>query len=40
MKIFHMYLKQHLGPKVTSELVVECLKALSALAGLNEITLV
>jgi ribonuclease HI len=28
------------GLKVTSELVAECLKALSALAGLNEVTLV
>jgi ribonuclease HI len=28
------------GPKVTSELVVECLNALSALAGLNEVTLI
>jgi ribonuclease HI len=28
------------GPKVTSDLVAECLNALSALAGLNEVTLV
>jgi hypothetical protein len=28
------------GPKVTSELVLECLNALSALAGLNGVTLV
>jgi hypothetical protein len=28
------------GPKVTSELVVECLNALSTLAGRNEVTLV
>jgi ribonuclease HI len=28
------------GPKVTSELVVECLNALSALSGLNEVTLI
>jgi ribonuclease HI len=28
------------GPKVTSELVAECVNALSALAGLNEVTLV
>jgi ribonuclease HI len=27
------------GPKVTSELVAECLNALSALADLNEVTL-
>jgi ribonuclease HI len=33
-------LKALSGPKVTSELVVECLNALSALAGLNEVTLV
>jgi hypothetical protein len=30
----------HDGPKVTSELVAECLNALTALAGLNEVTLV
>jgi hypothetical protein len=32
-------LKALSSPKVTSELVVECLNALSALAGLNEVTL-
>jgi hypothetical protein len=30
-------LKALSGPKVTSELVVECLNALSTLAGLNEV---
>jgi hypothetical protein len=33
-------LKTRSGPKVISELVVECLKALSTLAGMNEVTLV
>jgi ribonuclease HI len=28
------------SPKVTSELVAECLDALSTLAGLNEVTLI
>jgi ribonuclease HI len=32
-------LKALSSPKVTSELIVECLNALSALAGLNEVTL-
>jgi hypothetical protein len=33
-------LKALSSPKVTSELVVECLNAFSALAGLNEVTLI
>jgi ribonuclease HI len=33
-------LKAFDGPKVTSELVAECLNALTALAGLNEVILV
>jgi ribonuclease HI len=32
-------LKALSGPKVTSELVADCLDALSALAGMNELTL-